>query len=165
MEKLYHTINRIIEFILVIIFSLLVLDVLWQVFGRYVLNQSFSFTEEFARFALIWLSILGAAYLNGKREHLSMDYLLLKMSPEKLKKRMQVIEVLMFVFALIVMVIGGGNLVYTTLYLGQLSPAMNWSVGYVYSIIPISGLLIMFYSIYNIKYYKNGNANFLIEEN
>ena len=165
MEKLYHTINRIIEFILVIIFSLLVLDVLWQVFGRYVLNQSFSFTEEFARFALIWLSILGAAYLNGKREHLSMDYLLLKMSPEKLKKRMQVIEVLMFVFALIVMVIGGGNLVYTTLYLGQLSPAMNWSVGYVYSIIPISGFLIMFYSIYNIKYYKNGNANFLIEEN
>ena len=151
MEKIYQNINRVIEVVLIVIFALLVLDVLWQVFGRYVLGQSFSFTEEFARFALIWLAILGAAYLNGKREHLSMDFLLQKLSPEKLAKRMQVIEVLMFVFALVVMVIGGGNLVYTTLYLGQVSPAMHVSLGYVYSIVPISGLLIMFYSIYNIS--------------
>ena len=150
MEKVYQNINRIIEFVLVVIFALLVLDVLWQVFGRYVLNQSYSFTEEFARFALIWLAILGAAYLNGKREHLSMDFLLQKLTPEKLRKRMQIIEMLMFVFAFVVMVIGGGNLVYTTLYLGQVSPAMHVSLGYVYSIVPISGLLIMFYSMYNI---------------
>ncbi len=155
MEKLYKNINRIIEFVLIMIFALLVVDVLWQVFGRYVLNQSFSFTEEFARFALIWLSILGAAYLNGKREHLSMDFLLQKLSPDRLKVRMQIIELLMFIFALVVMVIGGGNLVYTTLYLGQVSAAMSVSLGYVYTIIPISGLLIMFYSLYNIKYYKN----------
>ena len=155
MERIYQNINRIIEVVLIAIFALLVLDVLWQVFGRYVLNQSFSFTEEFARFALIWLSILGAAYLNGKREHLSMDFLLQKLSPEKRAKRMQIIEFLMFVFALVVMVIGGGNLVYTTLYLGQVSPAMHVSLGYVYSIVPISGLLIMFYSVYNLSFYNN----------
>jgi TRAP-type C4-dicarboxylate transport system permease small subunit len=153
MKKIYENINRIIEVVLVVIFALLVLDVLWQVFGRYVLNQSFSFTEEFARFALIWLAILGAAYLNGKREHLSMDFLLQKLNPQKLSRRMQIIEILMFVFALVVMVIGGGNLVYTTLYLGQVSPAMHVSLGYVYAIVPISGLLIMFYSIYNISSY------------
>ncbi|MFK7932249.1 MAG: TRAP transporter small permease [Saprospiraceae bacterium] len=154
MEKLYHSINRAIEIILIAIFALLVLDVLWQVFGRYVLGRSFSFTEEFARFALIWLSILGAAYLNGKREHLSMDFLLRKLEPEQLSKRMQIIEILMFVFALVVMVIGGGNLVYTTLYLGQTSPAMQVSLGYVYAIVPLSGLLIMFFSIYNIQRYR-----------
>lgn len=152
---MYQSINRTIELVLIVIFALLVIDVLWQVFGRYVLNQSFSFTEEFARFALIWLTILGAAYLNGKREHLSMDFLLQKLSPQKLKVRMQIIELLMFAFALVVMVIGGGNLVYSTLYLGQVSPAMNISLGYVYAIIPISGMLIMFYSMYNIKYYRN----------
>lgn len=157
MTKLYHQLNRFIEYFLVLIFTLLVLDVLWQVFGRYVLNQSFSFTEEFARFALIWLSILGAAYLNGQREHLSMDFLTRKLSPEKRRQRMQIIEMLMFVFALVVMVIGGGNLVYTTLYLGQISPAMHVSLGYVYSIVPISGLLIMFYSIYNFRYYQSSD--------
>ena len=154
MTKAYHLINRVIEFFLVFIFALLVVDVLWQVFGRYVLKQSFSFTEEFARFALIWLAILGAAYLNGKREHLAMDFLLRKLSPDKLKMRMQIIEVLMFIFALVVLVFGGGNLVYTTLYLGQISPAMYISLGYVYAIVPISGLLIMFYSVYNIQHYE-----------
>ena len=154
MTKAYNTINRFIEFCLVFIFALLVIDVLWQVFSRYVLGQSYSFTEEFARFALIWLAILGAAYLNGKREHLSMDYLVQKLTGKKLKKRMQSIEMLMFIFALVVMVIGGGNLVYTTLYLGQISPAMHISLGYVYSIVPISGLLIMFYSVYNISFYN-----------
>jgi TRAP-type C4-dicarboxylate transport system permease small subunit len=155
MAKIYHQLNRIIEFLLITIFALLVLDVLWQVFGRYVLNQSFSFTEEFARFALIWLSVLGAAYLNGKREHLSMDFLVRKLEPAKKKKRMQIIELLMLVFALVVMVIGGGNLVYTTLYLGQVSPAMNVSLGYVYAIVPISGLIIMFYSCFNLTTTQN----------
>ncbi len=151
MMRLYDLINKIIEYVLISIFGLLVLDVLWQVFSRYILGRSFSFTEEFARFALIWLSILGAAYLNGKREHLAIDILLRKLSPEKLRRRTQMIEVLMFVFALVVMVIGGGNLVYTTLYLGQVSPAMHISLGHVYAIVPISGLLIMYFSVYHFK--------------
>lgn len=153
--KLHSFTIRIIEYFLVFIFGLLVVDVLLQVFGRYVLNQSFTFTEEFARFALIWLSILGAAYLNGRREHLSMDFLLRNLERKQLNRRMQLIESFMFLFAFIVMVIGGGNLVYTTLHLGQISPAMHISLGYVYSIIPISGLIIMFFSIYNISFYKN----------
>lgn len=154
MKKLYHRINKLIEGVLVIIFALLVLDVLWQVFARYVLNQSYSFTEEFARFALIWLAVLGAAYLNGRSEHLSMDFLLNKLTPEKKRQRMEVIEGLMLVFALVVMVFGGGNLVFTTLELGQTSPAMRVSLGYVYAIVPISGLLIVFFSIHNILEYR-----------
>ena len=154
MKKIYDRINKLIEVVLVIIFTLLVLDVLWQVFARYVLNQSYSFTEEFARFALIWLAVLGAAYLNGRGEHLSMDFLINKLTPEKKRQRMQVIEGLMLVFALVVMVLGGGNLVFTTLDLGQTSPAMRVSLGYVYAIVPISGLLIIFFSIYNILDYR-----------
>jgi len=155
MTKIHNSLNRAIEFLLVLIFSLLVLDVLWQVFGRYVLNQSFSFTEEFARFALIWLTILGAAYLNGRQEHLSMDYWLNKLSPEARDKRLRLIELFMLVFAFVVMVIGGGNLVYTTLRLGQTSAAMGIPLGFVYAIVPISGLLIMFFSIYNFRRHEH----------
>jgi TRAP-type C4-dicarboxylate transport system permease small subunit len=151
MNQAYKAINKLIETVLVVIFALLVLDVIWQVVSRYVVGQSSSFTEEFARFALIWLAILGAAYLNGQRAHLSMDYLLRKLDPEALAKRQKIIEFLMLLFALIIMVVGGGNLVYTTFLLGQQSPAMGISLGFVYSIVPISGLLIIFYSLYNMK--------------
>lgn len=152
MEKIYHLLNKAIETFLVLIFSLLVLDVVWQVVSRYIVGQSSSFTEEFARFALIWLTVLGAAYINGQKEgHLSMDFLLSKLPLEKQKKRQKIIQLIMAVFALVVMIIGGGNLVYITLKLGQISPALHVPLGFVYAIVPISGAMIIFFSIYHIK--------------
>ncbi len=57
----------------------------------------------------------------------------------------------MAIFALVVMIIGGGNLVYITLKLGQISPALLVPLGFVYAIVPISGAIIIFFSIYHIK--------------
>ena len=93
-DIIFKKVNRFMEIFLVLIFGLLVLDVLWQVFSRYVLNTSFSWTEELARFSLIWLSILGAAYLNARREHLSMDFLYAKFSDANKKKVSILIEIL-----------------------------------------------------------------------
>ncbi len=159
MEKTYKLLNKAIETFLVLIFSLLVLDVVWQVVSRYVVGQSSSFTEEFARFALIWLTVLGAAYINGQKEgHLSMDFLLSKLPMEKQKKRQKKIQLIMAIFALVVMIIGGGNLVYTTLKLGQISPALLVPLGFVYAIVPISGAIIIFFSIYHIKRTLNSES-------
>ena len=77
-KLVFNKVNKALEWFMIIIFALLVLDVLFQVFSRYILGTSFTWTEEFARFALIWMTILGAAYLNAKREHLSMDFLIQK---------------------------------------------------------------------------------------
>lgn len=150
LENVYKSLNKIIEKFMIIIFGLLVVDVLGQVFSRYVLSNSPSFTEEFARFSLIWLSILGMAYLTGQRAHLTMDYLYNKFSGEKRKKVAIFIELLIMLFAIVVLIIGGGNLVYITLSLGQISSALHVPLGYVYAIVPFSGALIIFYSIYNI---------------
>ncbi|WP_298537435.1 TRAP transporter small permease [uncultured Algibacter sp.] len=147
---IFNKINKILEWFLIIIFALLVLDVLFQVLSRYVLGTSFTWTEEFARFALIWMTILGAAYLNAKKEHLSMDFLFQKLSKSNQIKGAMLIEVLVFLFALAVMVIGGLNLVYTTLHLEQLSGTMRIPLGYIYAILPFSGLLIMCFSVYHI---------------
>ena len=48
-----HKLNRILEVALVILMSLLVLDVLWQVTSRYILSSPSSFTDELAGFLLI----------------------------------------------------------------------------------------------------------------
>tara|TARA_R110002096_G_scaffold321161_1_gene515231 strand:- start:1574 stop:2062 length:489 start_codon:yes stop_codon:yes gene_type:complete len=155
-ELIFNKVCRILEVFMIIIFALLVLDVLFQVFSRYLLGTSFTWTEEFARFALIWMTILGAAYLNGTQEHLSMDFLYQKFSERNKRKASILIEVLIFLFALIIMVIGGLNLVYTTLHLEQLSGTLRIPLGYVYAIMPFSGFLIMCFSIYHISnIYKN----------
>ncbi len=155
-DTLFNKIVKFLEVFLVVIFALLVLDVLLQVFSRYILNTSYSFTEEFARFALIWLSILGAALLNAKREHLSMDFLYQKFSKITRKKVSILIEIFIFLFALIVMVVGGFNLVYVTLHLEQLSGTLEVPLGYVYAVLPFSGLLVMCFSVFHIsKIYSN----------
>ena len=149
-EVFFNRIIKIIEVLLMLIFTILVVDVLFQVFSRYIIKTSFSWTEELARFLLIWLSILGAAYLNAKREHLSMDFLYQKLTETNKRKVSIIIELMVFFFALIVMVIGGGNLVYTTLHLNQLSGTLQIPLGYIYSILPISGFLIMSFAIFHI---------------
>lgn len=155
MENIFKTLNSIVEKLLIFIFGLMVIDVIWQVASRYLLSKPSSFTEELARFLLIWLVVLGAAYLNGQKEHLSMDFLLNKLPPDQKVKRLKIIEIMMGVFAFVVMVIGGGNLVFTTLLLGQESPALHMPLGYIYAIVPFSGLLILFYSLYNYQQLKS----------
>ncbi|WP_298363494.1 TRAP transporter small permease [uncultured Lutibacter sp.] len=150
-DLIFNKVSLFLERFMIVVFALLVLDVLFQVFSRYLLGTSFTWTEEFARFALIWMTILGAAYLNGKREHLSMDFLYDKLTEKNKRKVSILIEVLIFLFALIVMVIGGLNLVYTTLHLEQLSGTLRIPLGYVYAILPFSGFLIMCFSIYHIS--------------
>lgn len=142
-------IDKIIELVLVALMSILVLDVLWQVFSRYVLASPSSFTDELAGFLLIWVGLLGAAYVAGKNEHLAIDLMLQKMKGAK-KKRLQIfINAIVGLFALFVMCIGGAWLVYTRFYLGVNSAALALPLGYVYLILPISGILTLYYTIDN----------------
>ncbi len=149
MEQAYLTINKLLKIALVFIFSILVIDVLWQVFARYSIGKPNAFTEELARYLLIWLAILGTAYVRGYKGQMAIDYLYNKLSPKKQKNLSLFIEFAIILFALVIMVVGGINLMYITLKLGQISPALNIPIGYVYSVVPISGLLIIFYSIYH----------------
>ncbi len=64
----------------VILMAIMTVDVLWGVFTRYALGQQASWSEELARFLLIWIGILGAAYASGKNYHLAIDLLSPKIS-------------------------------------------------------------------------------------
>lgn len=142
-----NRIDKILERALVIIMSILVIDVLWQVLSRYVLSSPSSFTDELAGFLLIWVGVLGAAYVTGQKEHLAIDLLIQKSKPETQKKLMIVVNTLIALFAISVMVIGGSWLMITRFQLSVNSAALHLPLGYVYSVLPISGLLMLFYSV------------------
>ncbi|MFC3417235.1 TRAP transporter small permease [Algoriphagus hitonicola] len=140
----------LISWVLVWLMSLMVINVSWQVASRYLLNDPSSFTDELARYMLIWIGMLGAAYVAGKNEHLAIDVLQDFLQPDQ-KRRVQVfIRVIIGVFALLTMVIGGSNLVYITFILEQTSAALRIPLAYVYGIIPVSGLLVIYYQVSDI---------------
>lgn len=140
----------LISWLLVWLMSLMVINVSWQVASRYLLNDPSSFTDELARYMLIWIGMLGAAYVAGKNEHLAIDVLQDFLQPDQ-KRRVQVfIRVIIAGFALLTMVIGGSNLVYITFILDQTSAALRIPLAYVYGIIPLSGILVIYYQVSDI---------------
>ena len=142
-----HRIDKILEPVLIGLLAIMLLSVLWQVFSRYLLKEPSSFTEELARYMLIWIGTLGAAYAAGSKLHLAITLLPSKLSQEGQEKLQVVLNVLVIVFAVTVFCIGGSRLVYITNILGQTSPALGVPLFYVYTIVPISGLLIIAYKL------------------
>lgn len=145
-ERLRSRVNRGLSWLLVGLMGFMVLNVLWQVFTRFVLRDPSSVTEEIARYLLIWLGLLGAACGVGHRVHISIDLLRSRLSGRRRAWIELVIEGLVMAFALGVLVAGGIQLVSMTLYLGQVSAALQIRLGYVYLALPLSGILIAFYS-------------------
>lgn len=148
--KLRETLNSVLGTVLVILMASMVINVLLQVFARY-LSISMPFTEELAGFLLMWVGLLGASYATGKRLHLAIDLMPRKATLGNQKKFNVIVNALVFLFALSVMVIGGARLVYIALTLNQTSPVMEIPKGFIYTVLPISGLLIMVYSILNLR--------------
>ena len=143
-------IDGVLGWILIIIMSTMVLNVLWQVFTRFVVGTPSSFTDELARYLMIWVGILGAAYASGKDMHVAIDVLPQKFSKETQRKLSIAVKLVVILFALSAMIIGGSRLVYVTYVLEQLSPALQIPLAYVYLVIPISGFLIVYYKILDI---------------
>ena len=150
LSSIKNRIDFILKWAVIIIMAAMTINVLWQVMSRFILSEPSSFTEELARYMLVWLGILGASYVAGQKMHLAVDLLATKLSL-KYKSILEIlIQFFVFVFALFVMVIGGIRLVSITLTLNQISAALQIKLGFVYIVLPISGLIMMFYSCYYI---------------
>ena len=151
MKQIRSQLDKIIELLLVSILSAMVINVLWQIITRYFSASPSSFSDELARYLMIWLGLMGSAYVSGKKEHVSIDYFLKKLNHKKRILLNRLIDFIILFFAFFVMIIGGGHLVFVTIKLEQLSPSLQIPLGFVYSVIPLSGLIIIFYQISNIK--------------
>ena len=147
MQKITNILDIVLKNILIILMVALVASVSWQVISRYGFSTPSSWTEEVARFLLIWIGVLGAAWAFRTGVHLGLDVL-----PKKLTGTpaliLKVFTLLVIVgFSVAVLIIGGGSLVALTWELKQYSAVLGLPIAYVYSVIPTAGALICFYAI------------------
>ena len=59
-------INKILGTVISVLVAVMVLACCWQVITRFLLNDPSQWTEEFLRYALIWMTMLGARTLMEK---------------------------------------------------------------------------------------------------
>lgn len=148
MSNLKKILDKSIEIFIVILLTIMVIVALWQVASRYVFNSPSTISEELLRYCLIWLSMIGSAYMFGLREHMSMTFFVEKFD-EQIRYKLAILsEVVIIIFSVCVLVYGGINI--TLLTMKQVSAALGIPMGYIYSVLPLSGVLMIFYSVLNI---------------
>lgn len=150
MKKLTAFIDRTLSWFLIFLMASIVLAVTWQVITRFLMEQPSSYTEELARFLLIWIGLLGASWAVRTQAHLGIDLINEKLGTEGNRIVKIIVYIIVLLFALFIMVIGGMKLVNLTFQLNQISAAMGIKMGYIYLVLPLSGILIIYYSVFHI---------------
>ncbi len=147
MQSLARVVDIALRALLVLLVVALVSSVAWQVLSRYLLEDPSPWTEELARFLLIWISMLGASLAFRQRAHLGLELL-----PEKLEGVSAAVLryftlAVVALFAGAVLIVGGINLVSLTWELRQYSAVLGMPISWVYSVVPLTGVLIVFYCL------------------
>lgn len=139
------TLNKILGYAMAAVVALMVIGCCWQVFTRFVLNNPSKYTEELLRYALIWMTMLGAPYAYGQNKHLAINVVTRTFQPNNLLKTKIVTEFVVMALSISVFIIGG--IIVTLNSAGQISPAMQMPMEIYYACVPISGVLMVLYCI------------------
>lgn len=146
LATIHRTLDALVLAITVPLTVVMLGCVVWQVVARYALNISTSATDEVARFAFIWVSLLGATYVLGKRGHIAITGLV-DLLPARPRGGVEIaIAALVAAFAVAILGGGGWLLVDKARMLGQVTPALQVPMWMVYAVIPLSGVLTLVYA-------------------
>lgn len=148
LETVRRAIDRILAVLCVTIFAALVIVVTWQVFSRQVLGAPATWTEESARYVFVVLALLGSALVFSERGHIAVEVLVNKFSMPVQKVVALAVQASIVFFAVYVMIFGGYNVAMTAW--NQNISTMPVSVGQVYLILPVVGVLITFFALCHI---------------
>jgi TRAP-type C4-dicarboxylate transport system permease small subunit len=135
--------NKFISIILALFLIVMVLVIFSQVFARFILEDSITWSEELSRFLMIWGVFLGVAYASKKGQLIAVE-VLPHYLPQKAKLVVHyIVQVLSIIFCGFFFVYG---LMMTLEVTHQTSPALGISMAVPYSAIPI-GMVLMFLNI------------------
>lgn len=148
MTTVKNGIDKVLTWVCVVLFTALVLDVMWQVVTRQILDNPSAWSEELAKYLFIWLGLFGAALVFGERGHVAVD-LLVQRSPRTVQLVLMVlVQLAILAFAVLVLVWGGIRV--SNLAWDQNLTGLPVNVGWLYTALPISGALTVFYTLYHL---------------
>ena len=147
LNKIRHVINKIFEVISTAILAVMTVLVVYQVVTRYVFNAPSAISEILSQYLFVWMIMFGSAYVYGSHEHLTIDIIKDKFSP-KVNMIVEIItNVALFAFIAVVCVYGG--YLYTVKSAPQVDPQLGISKAVLYSSLPITGVITLFYAVCN----------------
>jgi len=142
LERTSDIVNRIAEIGIFIVISIMAVVVFAEVLFRYALHLPLFWTEEFARYCLVWSSLLGAGVALKRGEHIAVTFFADKL-PKGIQLWMPLVVQISIAALLGVIFWGGLYLVIITRH--QLSPALRIPMSWPYMAVPVGFLIMLFH--------------------
>lgn len=131
MKKLIHWLDdNLEEFILVILLMSMTLIMGIQVFSRYVLGQSLSWSEEITRYLFIWCGFLSVSFCSKKCLSIKIEQFVV-LFPRRGKALFKIINHTFELIFFLYMIPFSFSYMMSAVQSGQLSPACNIPMYYV----------------------------------
>ena len=153
--KCFNLLDEGIKYTIVLVFLVMVITGLAQVFNRYILNQSLSWGEELQKFSHIWLIFLTVPVAYRNRAHLGMNLLYRKMSDRAKFIFDLVIHLLWFSFGAVLILITTDLVRIGAL---QRSPGLGLKMSWVYSGIIIGNAYLVLTAIKNLVFHVRSSS-------
>lgn len=139
--KVLKFLDENLEKMLCVVFlALMSIIIVLQVFFRYVLNNSLSWSEELARYLFIWMIYIGISYGVKLDKHICVDAVYTFM-PKGIKRGYAIVAYILFLIFAVAIIYYGILVVGMQITSGQVSPAMGLPMQYVYAA-PVVGMVL-----------------------
>lgn len=154
--RVSQSLNRRVKTVVCAMGMTMALVVAIQVVSRYAFNHSLFWSEELARFLLIWLSFLGAtvAYCHGV--HPGVDSLVRRL-PEQWRTGTALIAYLAGAVLFTVMVVSGTKFAWFVRL--QIFPATGIAKWIIMAVVPVSGVIFLVHCLAGISRLFDGNSS------
>ena len=144
LDALSRLVNRLAEWVMAVMLAAMTLLVGVQIAGRFVFSYSIFWSDELARFLLIWISFLGISIGARRAAHPGVDSLV-RALPARWARAASTLAVLLSLAFFAVMVAHGGALVLRTW--PQYSTSLGIRMGIPYLAVPVAGLLMTLHAL------------------
>ena len=147
MKKFFDFLEQILKVALVFLLATMTIVVVIGIVARYVLLISIPWTEELARYLMIWTGFFGFGVAYRKKELISVKLFVDRLPPNLLRIALFVSDILCSIF-LVIVVVYGIKLCLQNMY--QYSPSLRISVSIIYAIIPLGCVIYLLFVIESI---------------
>lgn len=142
-----NTLNKMINKALIWVTAFLALDVLWGVISRFLLQSQSPWTEELARFLLVWMALLGIASVFRQQQHLGINILVQKFDSSIQRWSVIAKNLIVIVFVLLIFIDGGSKVMLNSFVMDQQMVALPFAKFWLYAMLPVTGVVILAFSI------------------
>lgn len=146
LHRLSDILNKISRVAITLLLIWITVVLVLQVSARYIFSSGMFWTEEMARYAMVWIVFLGAAVVTKEKAHINVP--ILETIFPSLKKHFTVLQIIFFLMYIVIILFISWGTLQVLQY--QFSANMRLSMALVYSIIPISFILILIHLLANL---------------